>query len=114
MLEEYGKAAEERRCSLVAHMPLAVLVQQLLKKVLHFLIFIFENDSLLYANLSHVYIIIKCKRCFNSLINTVPSDGILEELKEYQYYTQFAQDVFLQGECQRSVTYFSQYVYMSI
>ena len=51
MLEEYGKAAEERRCSLVAHMPLAVSVQQLLNKVLRFLIFaIFENDSLPYTN----------------------------------------------------------------
>ena len=51
MLEEYGKAAEERRCSLVAYMPLAVRVQQLLNKVLRFLIFvIFENDSLPYAN----------------------------------------------------------------
>ena len=51
MLEEYGKTAEERRCSLVAHMPLAVSVQQLLNKVLRFLIFvIFENDSLPYTN----------------------------------------------------------------
>ena len=51
MLEQYGKAAEERRCSLVAHMPFAVSVQQLLNKVLRFLIFvIFENNSLLYSN----------------------------------------------------------------
>ena len=51
MLEDYGKIAEQRRCSLVAHMPLAVSVQQLLSKVLGFLIFvIFENDSLRYAN----------------------------------------------------------------
>ena len=64
--------------------------------------------------LPHVYIIIKCKRCFDVLINTVLSDGILEELKEYQYYTHFAQNFFLQSECERSVTYFSQYVYMSI
>ena len=51
MLEEYGETAEERRCSLVAHMPLAVSVQQLLRKVLRLLIFvIFENDGILYAN----------------------------------------------------------------
>ena len=57
MLEQYGKAAEERRCSLVAHMPLAVSVQQLLNKVLRFLIFvIFENNSLLYSNAVRTFI----------------------------------------------------------
>ena len=33
LMEEYGKAAEERRHSLVAHMPLAVSIPQLLRKV---------------------------------------------------------------------------------
>ena len=57
MLEQYGKAAEERRCSLVAHMPLAVSVQQLLNKVLRFLVFvIFENNSLLYSNAVRTFI----------------------------------------------------------
>lgn len=33
LLEEFGKAAEERRKSAVAHMPLAVSVPQLIRKV---------------------------------------------------------------------------------
>ena len=36
LLEEYGKAAEERRKSSTAHMPLAVSVPQLIRKVLLF------------------------------------------------------------------------------
>ena len=39
MLEEYGKAAEERRKSHVAHLPLAVPVPQLIKKVCYFVCF---------------------------------------------------------------------------
>lgn len=34
MLEEFGKSAEERRTTEVAHIPLAVSVPQLLKKVI--------------------------------------------------------------------------------
>lgn len=33
MLEEFGKAAEERRKTATAHMPLAVSMRQLIKKV---------------------------------------------------------------------------------
>jgi len=33
LLEEYGKAAEERRSSQTAHMPVAISVAQLIKKV---------------------------------------------------------------------------------
>ena len=39
MLEEYAKAAEERRKSYVANLPLAVSVPQLIKKVCYFACF---------------------------------------------------------------------------
>ena len=39
MLEEYGKAAEERRKFHVAHLPVAVSVRQLIKKVCYVVYF---------------------------------------------------------------------------
>ena len=60
-----------------------------MKITVYFIQMLFEH---LYHN--------QMQKMFYILINTLLSDGILEELKEYQYDTQFAQNFSLQTWCE--------------